>query len=431
MDERNQDCSGPGAGPLRGEQQHFGNGATQSVPKTSGPGFDSLPAAQKALQAESRDGPYTRESLLALSACGAAAAPTLPEQSTTVHSKTPSASVWENIPQELRMQPQWCVAGLNKRPLNIALIPASVTDPRTWAPFENVAAVANANGLGIGYVLTQQGGLTCIDLDPVNEITQRLKGQPIDPSKWTTPEQLNRFKKIIETFDSYTERSRSGEGWHIWVRGSIGAGCRLDGVEAYSQERFIICTGDVVLDRPMAERQGWLDVLVAEIRRGQVGVTGHSASLPLVEVPPNKADDEVWKALCRHQKWPKIAALCRGEWQALGFPSASEGDLSLIEYIANSTPSNEQVRRLFRQTVLAQHQRKGDKHLKSNYHIDSALAVVRTDQQALLQKLQSSPFGIAMERKAAEYAAEREAAEARKRAEAEAIARFSSNLRLN
>ena len=81
---------------------------------------------------------------------------------------------------------------------------------------------------------------TCIDLD-VKETTSQ--------------EQHQRHDDIVAMFDSYTERSRGGQGRHVWITAKIGKGARRDCVEVYSQERFIICTGDVYADRPIAERQ--------------------------------------------------------------------------------------------------------------------------------------------------------------------------------
>jgi primase-polymerase (primpol)-like protein len=104
----------------------------------------------------------------------------------------------------------------------------------------------------------------------------------------TTPGQLERFWKIVQAFDSYTERSRSGKGLHIWIRGKVGMGCRRDGVEVYSQQRFIICTGDAVLNKPVEHRQELLDILVSEIRAA--AQTNH---VELVEQDETESDEEV------------------------------------------------------------------------------------------------------------------------------------------
>ncbi len=56
---------------------------------------------------------------------------------------------------------------------------------------------------------------------------------------WATPDQYELYQRIILNFASFTEYSRSGKGFHIWVKGNIGKGRRREGVELYSQERFI------------------------------------------------------------------------------------------------------------------------------------------------------------------------------------------------
>src|SRR5947208_2054218 len=71
---------------------------------------------------------------------------------------------------------------------------ASPTDPATWATFDE----AWRSGYKyIGFVLSESDPYTIIDLD----------NKPHNPA---TPEQLERHKKILETFNSYTERSVSG-----------------------------------------------------------------------------------------------------------------------------------------------------------------------------------------------------------------------------
>ncbi len=81
------------------------------------------------------------------------------------------------------------------------------------------------------------------------------------------PEDIRLYAHLVEYFDSYTERSRSGKGLHIWVGAEIGRGARKRGIEVYSQERFIICTGDVYVDSPIAKRQDHIDELTSRLRR--------------------------------------------------------------------------------------------------------------------------------------------------------------------
>lgn len=160
---------------------------------------------------------------------------------------------WPQIPAELRERPQWAVASADKAPLGMVngkLANVSVSRPSEWMTFDQACSAAAVHSLGVGYVLTESDPFSCIDLDVKDA---------------TPPEHLLRFEQIITTMDSYTERSRSGRGWHVWVRGKIGKGRRRDRVEVYSQERFIICTGDVLRAQPVAECQPLLDSMVSRM----------------------------------------------------------------------------------------------------------------------------------------------------------------------
>lgn len=200
--------------------------------------------------------------------------PILPQQ-TTQGSQAPqqtsiinNSNLWANIPEELKERPQWVVSGASKAPLylkNEKVIGAKSTDPATWMSFNDACKLACDNrdlitthtdkhgikttqqGYSIGYMLSAEDPFTCIDLD-VKDATNCT-----DVSQWTTPEQFDRFDSIIGNFNSYTEYSRSGKGFHIWVKGNIGEGRRREGVEVYSQERFIVCTGNTFKSEPINE----------------------------------------------------------------------------------------------------------------------------------------------------------------------------------
>lgn len=261
----------------------------------------------------------------------------------------PLPAQWGNLPAALRDRRQWVLAGADKMPLTIDGRAASSTDPTTWADFDSVCRAAEARNLHIGYVLTEDDPFTCIDMDV----------------KDTTPqEHIQRFHKIVEEFDSYTEHSRSGKGFHVWVEGKIGKGRRREGVEVYSQERYIICTGNVLKEKPIVAQQERLQNMISQMPETTCGAE-------LVEVPPTDTDDGVMgRAWASGEKFQQ---LWQGQWEELGFSSQSEADASLIQTLAFHSPSNEQCRRLFRMSALG----KREKATKNDTYLNRTLAVQR------------------------------------------------------
>jgi hypothetical protein len=282
-------------------------------------------------------------------------------------------SQWERLPDELRYVPKWCVAAPDKSPFTTSGHRASVTNPANWSDWYSASLTAAqwGEGAGIGFVLSDDDCFTCIDLDVKDGTSQ---------------EQLDRFWKIVQAFDSYTERSRSGKGLHIWVKGKVGTGCRRDGVEVYSQQRFIICTGDALpgYQKPVEDRQELLDLLVAEIR-----AAAQTNIIELVEQNETISDEELWQKAADASNGDKFKHLWTGDWAGLNYPSQSEADLSLLSMLCFYTRSNEQVRRLFRLSGLGQR----DKAQKNNRYIDRTLAIIRGRQQredAMVQAAQAN-----------------------------------------
>lgn len=274
----------------------------------------------------------------------------------------------ELFPAEIKQYPQWAIADHDKKPLvwdnDIGrLMAADVTDPDMLMTFESAKACAAHYGKPyIGFVLTERDPFTCIDLDVKNSTNEP------DPKKHTTPEQLHRFEQIMTTFDTYTEVSRSGLGVHLWLRGNIGKGRRRDGVEVYSMERFIICTGKPVYNKPVESRDAYLTMLVNEI-----DLQRKTYEIELVEVDPVEDDATIHQRALEADNGDKYARLFNGEWVEMGFPSQSEADLALISMYAFYTESNEQCRRLFRYSALG----KREKANKNNVHIDRCLRMCR------------------------------------------------------
>lgn len=262
-----------------------------------------------------------------------------------------------NIPMELRALPQWVVASADKVPLNPRTgQPSSVTDPSTWASYEEALRSGMKH---VGFVLTEWDPYTIIDLDN-------------KPEKPCTVEQWKRQQKILEAFDSYTERSTSGTGYHIIVKGKIPAGVHRDNVEIYSTSRYMVCTGDVVRNSPIAEYQELLDILYGEMKPADTAELEDFDSIiedeDLVDMAMNAANGE------------KFNELCKGDWAAMGYGSQSEADFALLSILAYYTRDNDQVRRVFRMSPLGQR----EKAVKNDRYINFAMGKIRAQQPKMV-----------------------------------------------
>lgn len=251
------------------------------------------------------------------------------------------------IPAELRQLPQWVCAGPNKLPIDPKTGEmANVSDPSTWGTFEQACATSLQN---VGFVLTQEAGYTIIDLD-----------DKLD--RPATSDQIERHKKILAAFDSYTEVSTSGRGCHIVVKGVVPSGLHRDAVEVYSSGRYMICTGNVIKHRPIADYQELLNKMFAEMSPKTVILAEDISTIDdmrLIEIASNASNGD------------KFNALCAGD--TAGYPSQSEADFALLSMLSFYTQSNEQVRRLFRMTALG----KRDKAVRNDTYLNYALGKIR------------------------------------------------------
>lgn len=171
---------------------------------------------------------------------------------------------YAQLPPELTGRAQWVVwvavqragdAKPTKQPRR-AYDPsasASTTDAWTWASFEDaLAACRHADG--IGFVFTADDGLVGIDLDDCWDDSTDT------PAPWASA--------WIDRFDSYTERSPSGRGVHVLVRGTLpgGRGRKSGQVEVYDRARYFTVTGQRVKGSPpnVERRQDVLGAFLAE-----------------------------------------------------------------------------------------------------------------------------------------------------------------------
>lgn len=300
------------------------------------------------------------------------------------------ADLWR-LPVEMQQRAQWCVAGPDKAPYLAGpsgLYHASpVTGP--WLDFETACRYAAHYGCGIGYIITADDPFTCIDMDVKDvESIDPKTGQPYPKELLTTKYSLDFYSGIVQFAQSYTELSASRKGLHIWVKGDIGAGRRGKGIEVYSRERFIVCTGvpisevhydifnGVAIPRltqtrqlPIADGTLILQNLTQELGMAQ-------ATIELEEIEAELTDAEIWKRAATAGNAEKFVELCYGRWQQFGFPSQSEADLALMSMFTFYSKSNEQCRRMFRQTALGAR----EKANKNDVYLNRTLQLVRGRQ---------------------------------------------------
>lgn len=226
----------------------------------------------------------------------------------------------QNIPQELRKLNQWAFSDIslkppfNKIPRNsITRKAAKSNDSTTWSSFADCAKICENPNYRVGFMLSKQDSYCVIDLDV----------------KADTPEQqIKYFEAVVARFNSYTERSTSGRGFHIWLKDAHNEpGVRCGHEELYTQERYIICTGDVYLDRPIRSVNDCID-----------DFNSYKAKLSLGRKSASKSD-ESYKLNFENLSKQIDANTEVASWQHKKI-QLLENDIKLIEYIKTMPEGN-------------------------------------------------------------------------------------------
>ena len=152
--------------------------------------------------------------------------------------------MFEKIPDSMKLLPQWvCVKADSKVPLDAKTgYAASSTNPTTWSDYTTaLKTVEQGYADNLGFVFNDNG-LVGVDVDI-----------GYDEDGFLTPIAAD----ILGKCKSYTEKSRSGRGFHIIMRGSLPFKGKnnLNGVEIYKASRYFIMTGEVMLYEDICENQ--------------------------------------------------------------------------------------------------------------------------------------------------------------------------------
>lgn len=248
----------------------------------------------------------------------------------------------ENIPHEMRTYAQFVMWRYEdtdgKKPTKVPYSArtgqlAAVDNPNTWASFDEcVQALSSGWYAGIGFVLTEADPYAFIDLDSTNGDQTAL----------------DRQIKIFNEFDSYAERSPSGNGLHIIIKGAIPSGRRRSFIEIYSSKRYMTMTGDVYRNAPIKEHNDLLNALWAQMGQGSVATAVYAGVAEAKET-----DEQVINRAMAAANGDKFAELLAGKWEGM-YQSQSEADFALVDIIAFYTQNRAQIARIFRGSGLGQ-----------------------------------------------------------------------------
>lgn len=175
---------------------------------------------------------------------------------------------YSRIPEELKQLNQWvCAWDGSKVPMKaFERKAASSTAPDTWSSFDQAQwAVENGYYDHIGFVFADND-VVGIDIDAGFE------------DGLMTP----LCADIMNACQSYTEKSKSGRGVHIFLHGKLPFSGKnnLNGVEIYQARRFFIMTGNVIIFPEIIENQKAIDYVVEKYFPEQERTGGGS---PLVQ----------------------------------------------------------------------------------------------------------------------------------------------------
>lgn len=247
---------------------------------------------------------------------------------------------FDRIPKHMRAYRQWVCwrsewrEGSTK-PTKVPYSPvsrtlASVIDPQSWASYDEAVEACQRDGYnGIGFVFTNSDPFAGIDLDDTEGDVEAAKRQV----------------RIYEAFDSYSERSPSGNGLHIIIMGSVPNGRRRDHVEVYSSERYFTMTGDAYGEpRQIADCNELLTTLWNELAPNSAANPDASAFYGTA----TESDEAIYQRALAATNGTKFMRLWNGEALDLsGDTSGSAIDMALVDMLQFYTNDPAQIERLW------------------------------------------------------------------------------------
>jgi putative DNA primase/helicase len=252
---------------------------------------------------------------------------------------------YENIPQELKALRQWAcyrsyfdkATGKYKKviisPVTTKI--AMSNNPDTWADYAQAKGYcAHYRYNGLAFALS--GGIAFIDLD-----------RAVDKATGEIAPHAGRLLSLLP--DTYAERSVSGTGIHILLKGSLPKDARKrndeKGIEMYDTRRFVCMTGELL--NGCAVLKDYAD-RIAEINYEFVGRRPPPAAY--TAAPGDETDAALIAKILSSRQGAKFQSLLRGDIAAYG--SHSSADFALAAILAWWTRDPCQIDRIIRASGL-------------------------------------------------------------------------------
>lgn len=218
---------------------------------------------------------------------------------------------------------------------------ARSNDPSTWCDYLTAKNAADKYGYnGIGFMFVKEDGFVGIDIDHC-----------YDPQTGTFNEVA---KAIMAVQPTYMEFSPSGDGIHVWLKGTKPKGASKNtetGVEMYDSVRYFTVTEKQIPGSPDTVSAALPDTLQRI----------HDDFLKKKQRPKKKAkknrgeklkDDEILEKAAEAGNGEVFTELMDGKWEGR-YPSHSEADMALCMKLAFwSGKDKEQMDRIFRTSGL-------------------------------------------------------------------------------
>lgn len=239
--------------------------------------------------------------------------------------------MYKNIPSELKKVKNWVCWTNDKLPKNpYTGGNAQSNNKSTWSDFSTAVDACKKYGFnGVGFMFSPP--YFGVDLDKC-----------LDNAEF--------IEEFVETLQSYTEISKSGNGVHIICKGELPAGNRRRGnVEMYSDKRYFIMTGNLY-DEKYKEIKNCTETIKILHSKYLGDLTPKVA--PRVYEPVDMEDHEIIDKARNCKTGNLFQLLYNGNWQGI-YSSQSEADLALCNQLAFWTQKDaQQMDRIFRLSGL-------------------------------------------------------------------------------